>query len=70
VSTPRISNRLYKLQIKPTSPVCLLLNITDTAWLWHARYGHLNFRALRELGRKGMVKGVPVVDHVEQVFEG
>jgi hypothetical protein len=30
----------------------------------------MNFRALRELGRKGMVKGVPVVDHVEQVCEG
>ncbi|CAD6220964.1 unnamed protein product [Miscanthus lutarioriparius] len=66
VSTPRTSNRLYKLQIKPATPVCLMLSITDTAWLWHARYGHLNFRALRELGRKGMVNGVPVVDHVEQ----
>jgi len=47
-----------------------MLSIADTAWLWHARYGHLNFRALRELGRKEMVSGVPVVDHVEQVCEG
>ena len=70
VSTPCTGNRLYKLQIKPATPVCLMLSITDTAWLWHARYGHLNFRALRELGRKGMVNGVPVVDHVEQVCEG
>jgi hypothetical protein len=47
-----------------------MLSSTDTTWLWHARYGHLNFRALRELGRKEMVVGVPVVDHVEQVCDG
>lgn len=42
----------------------------DETWLWHARFGHLNFRALRDLGRKGMVEGMPLVDHVEQVFDG
>jgi transposase InsO family protein len=26
--------------------------LNDIAWKWHARYGHLNFRALRELGKK------------------
>lgn len=70
VRTPRTENRLYKLHIRPTTPVVLMLNITDTTWLWHARYGHLNFRALRELGRRGMANGIPVVDHVEQVCEG
>jgi hypothetical protein len=47
-----------------------LSKIKDEAWLWHARYGHLNFRALRELDRKGMATGVPLIDHVEQVCEG
>jgi transposase InsO family protein len=70
VNTLRTSNRLYKLQIKPTTPVSLMLSVIDTAWLWHSRFGHLNFKALRELGRKDMVKGIPVVDHVEQVCEG
>lgn len=32
--------------------------------------GHLNFRALRDLGRKEMVVGMPVVEHVEQVCDG
>jgi nitrogen fixation protein len=70
VNAPRTSNRLYKLQIKPTTPVSLMLTVTDTAWLWHSRFGHLNFKALRELGKKDMVKGIPVVEHVEQVCEG
>jgi hypothetical protein len=43
---------------------------SDVAWQWHARFGHLNFRALRDLGRKEMVEGMPVIDHVEQVCDG
>jgi len=45
-------NRLYMMQVKITSPICLMSKMDDTLWLWHARYGHLNFRALRELGAK------------------
>jgi hypothetical protein len=43
---------------------------SDVAWQWHARFGHLNFRALRALGKKEMVEGMPVIDHVEQVCDG
>jgi hypothetical protein len=39
------------------------------AWRWHERYGHLNFKALRKLGRADMVRGLPTIDHVEQVCE-
>jgi transposase InsO family protein len=39
------------------------------AWRWHERYSHLNFQALRKLGRGEMVKGLPVIDHIEQVCE-
>ncbi|WVZ49529.1 hypothetical protein U9M48_000877 [Paspalum notatum var. saurae] len=53
---PRVQNRLYLLQAQVTAPVCLMAKIEDQAWLWHARYGHLNFRALRELGMKNMVE--------------
>ena len=42
----------------------------ETAWLWHARYGHLNFRALQELGSNEMVVGLPRVRAVEQVCDG
>ena len=55
-SAPRVSNRLYLLKQHLTAPVCLNAKIDDQAWLWHERYGHLNFRALRELGQKGMVR--------------
>jgi hypothetical protein len=70
ISAPRTKKRLYTIQLGLTDPVCLLMKHNDEAWQWHARFGHLNFRALRELGRKGMVDGMPVVDHVEQVCDG
>jgi hypothetical protein len=55
---PRVKNRLYLLKMQLAAPVCLMARSNDEAWLWHGRYGHLNFRALRELGMKGMVDGI------------
>jgi hypothetical protein len=70
ISAPRTSNRLYTLKNAVVSPICLHMNLEDQAWVWHARFGHLNFRALHDLGSKGLVDGMPVVDRVEQVCDG
>jgi hypothetical protein len=69
-SARRVSNRLYLLKLHLAAPVCLKAKTDDQAWLWHGRYGHLNFRALRELGQKGMVEGIPLLDRVEEVCDG
>ena len=69
VSAPRTGNRLYTVQLSVIPPVCLLSKLDDAAWLWHSRFGHLNFKALRNLGVKGMVEGMPVVDRLEQVCD-
>ncbi|GJV20172.1 retrovirus-related pol polyprotein from transposon TNT 1-94, partial [Tanacetum coccineum] len=42
----------------------------DHLWLWHMRYGHLNFGDLKLLSSKGMVKGLDQIDHPNQVCEG
>lgn len=70
ISAPRTGNRLYTIKFGVVPPICLLSNISEEAWRWHARFGHLNFRALRDLGRKEMVSGMPMVDRVEQVCDG
>lgn len=62
--------RLYVMQVNLTVPVCLLTKMDETAWLWHARYGHLNFRSLRDLGVKEMVEGIPLIQRGEQVCDG
>ena len=63
-------NRLYVMRVKLTSPVCLLSKMDEVAWCWHARFGHLNFRSLRELGTKGMVEGILIIKKSEQVCNG
>lgn len=69
ISVHRTGNRLYAIKLGFVNPVCLMMKHNDEAWRWHARFGHLNFRALRDLGRKEMVMGMPVVEHVEQVCD-
>jgi hypothetical protein len=46
--------------------VCLAARYDDDAWRWHERFGHLNFEALKQLGNKEMVQGIPRVEHIEQ----
>jgi hypothetical protein len=70
ISAPRNANRFYTYKFSVVAHVCLLTKMDDNAWKWHARFGHLNFRSLRDLGRKEMVFGMPIVDRVEQVCDG
>nr|AAU90089.1 putative polyprotein [Oryza sativa Japonica Group] len=61
---------LYILKLNMARPICLAANGTETAWRWHARFGHLNFQALRRLAQAEMVRGLPVIDHVDQLCDG
>ncbi|WVZ88098.1 hypothetical protein U9M48_034651 [Paspalum notatum var. saurae] len=70
VKAPRTTNRVYIAKMELVHPICLMAKTDDAAWLWHARYGHLNFRALRDLGVKKMAEGMPVIDRMEQVCDG
>jgi hypothetical protein len=55
----RSPNQLYVLDVEITEPVCLLARGSEEAWLWHTRFGHLNFQALRKLARDDMVRRLP-----------
>lgn len=67
---PRSRNRLYILNIEATKPVCLLAHAKEDAWLWHMRYGHVNFRSLQTLAAGGMVEGMPKLQQVDQICDG
>jgi hypothetical protein len=45
----RSADRLYLLTLNIGNPVCLAAQGSSTAWRWHARFEHLNFRGLRRL---------------------
>jgi hypothetical protein len=67
---PRVKNKFYLLKTELVVPVCLVAKEDDEAWLWHDRYGHLNFRALHELGTKEMVEGMLLLDRVDEICDG
>jgi transposase InsO family protein len=66
----RSPNRLYVINVEVAAPVCLAARGAESAWLWHARYGHLNFLVLRKLARDSMVRGLPEVEQADQICEG
>jgi len=63
----RSLNRLYRIGLNPTEPVCFLTSVSEEAWLWHGRLGHVNFQSLKQITNKAMVGGMPVITHPEQV---
>jgi hypothetical protein len=61
----RGTNRLYVLNVQVAQPLCLTAHWDDEVWQWHKRFGHLHFEALKQFSAKGMVRGLPSLDHVE-----
>ena len=50
--------------------VAFQTEVRDESWLWHFKFGHLNFGGLKLLHTKNMVKGLPLIDIPERVCEG
>ncbi|WVZ62289.1 hypothetical protein U9M48_012053 [Paspalum notatum var. saurae] len=65
----RGTNRLYVLNVQVAQPLCLAARRDDEAWQWHKRFGHLHFEALKRLSANEMVRGLPSLDHVEQLCD-
>ncbi|GKC03753.1 ribonuclease H-like domain, reverse transcriptase, RNA-dependent DNA polymerase [Tanacetum coccineum] len=65
----RQRNRLYKANLRIGTPVCLLANLKDDTWLWHARLGHLNFESLKSMAQKDLVRGIPTIKHTTQICD-
>ena len=63
-------NRLFPLTLRHDTLKCMKSVIKDESWLWHLRFGHLNFGGLKLLSAKNMVKGLPHIDHPNEVCEG
>ncbi|KAL5845341.1 hypothetical protein ACOSQ3_011394 [Xanthoceras sorbifolium] len=62
-------NRMFTLNIKSDVLKCLNVIVKDEAWLWHLRFWHLNFGGLKLLSSKNMVRGLPTIDHLDEICE-
>ena len=63
-------NRTFFLNIQNDVVKCLKSYVNDFSWIWHLRFGYLNFGGLKLLSKKNMVRGLHSKDHLDQLFEG
>ena len=64
-------NRLFPLKFGENGANITNVAIYNKSWLWHLRYGHLNFTNLRLLTSQAMVCGMPKIeDKKNEVCEG
>ena len=68
--TKMSKNRLFPLNIQNDIAKCLKACYKDASWLWHLRFGHLNFGSLELLSKKKMVRELPCINHPDQLCEG
>ncbi|KAK2443673.1 putative mitochondrial protein [Trifolium repens] len=63
-------NRVYKRNIPVDKVMCMSSTTNeDSDWLWHMRYGHLNFRSLSQLNSKNLVIGLPKIESSAKNYE-
>ena len=63
------ASRIFLLHLNNTSHRCFSARLKEESWLWHYRYGHLNFGGLKILQQKNMVEGLPQIATPNQVCE-
>jgi hypothetical protein len=63
----RSVSHLYLLRVKIARPLWLAARASNDVWLWHKRYGHLHFDALKKLEQREMVQGIAHIEHVHQL---
>ncbi|GAU35304.1 hypothetical protein TSUD_389290 [Trifolium subterraneum] len=64
---PMSRNRMFVLNIQNDVAQCLKMCYKEESWLWHLRFGHLNFGGLELLSKKEMVRGLPYINHPNQL---
>ncbi|WVZ02011.1 hypothetical protein V8G54_022817 [Vigna mungo] len=64
-------NRTFKVNLNAVEIQCLAAEgANEKEWLWHYRFGHLNFRSLCQLRDKNLVRGIPEFFVPSKVCEG
>ena len=63
------SNKMFPIKFSEHSINAFNVETCDIAWLWHKRYGHLNFGGLDLLHKQNLVVGLPMVQKIEDICE-
>ncbi|KAL5823840.1 hypothetical protein ACOSQ4_021740 [Xanthoceras sorbifolium] len=63
-------NRMFPLPLQSEIIHSFSAIVMETNWLWHLRFGHLNFNGLRILANKEMVIGFPLLENSNHLCKG
>ncbi|KAL6316066.1 hypothetical protein AAG906_015573 [Vitis piasezkii] len=64
-------NRSFPIVFKYVENVALRMEDVEETWLWHRRFGHLNFNSLKMLCQRKMVQGLPnTIEEKNEVCDG
>lgn len=70
LKAPLCKNRTFQVNLNATEVECFSsTSAIGENWLWHQRYGHLNFKSLTQLAAKQMVIGLPLLQSPKQLCE-
>jgi transposase InsO family protein len=69
LKAPMSRQRTFKIELNVIEGNCLSASASNDDWLWHQRYGHLNFGDLSKLQMKRMANGLPLIKGVDQVCD-
>jgi len=50
--------------------MCLKACVKDKTWFWHMRLRHENFDSMKVMAQKEMLKGLPSIEHPNQLCKG
>ena len=70
LKSPLSKNRTFKIEIDVIEQKCFTTTVNSEEWLWHYRFGHLNFRDLIKLNSREMVLGLPQSKPPSEVCDG
>lgn len=70
IETQMTANRMFVILAQAIGEdSCLQMKTASATHLWHCRFAHLNYKSLRILSTKGLVKGLPHIDSYKKVCE-
>lgn len=69
LKAPLNKHRTFKIGMSIVKSDCLNAVTESENWIWHERFGHLNFRDLKNQNAQGMVDGLPVIKMSTEMCE-
>ena len=58
----KIDRHLYLIKLKISNACMAASEFNSKSWIWHKRFGHINFQSLRNISRRELAIGLPTIE--------